>query len=500
MQPTLHIQKQSITLDENAGTLLAAIQNAGVEFSAPCGGGGTCKKCRVLVRDASETRYVLACQTNAADVTEVYVDNAKPMVVADDGIDLPFSCEEGQSGYGFAIDVGTTTLACHLYDLSTGTKLSTAGRSNPQASFGADVLARINASIDGKLDAMAMLLGTALESMMSACCKDEGVSPESIERVTLAGNTVMEHIACGLDPSPIGVAPFTPRSFFGDERRIPGFSKPALFTPVISGYVGGDITADILVTQMAKGEKLTLMIDLGTNGEMALGSSARVLTCATAAGPVFEGANIACGMPARPGAIAACSFKDGELHLTTIQDEAPCGICGTGLISAIAMCLDEGIVDETGYMLDADEAEGPLAALLQETDDGMRLNLADGVYLTQSDVRNVQLAKAAICAGARTLFEEYGICAEDVDALLIAGGFGQFLDIEAAARIALIPPELASRAHAIGNGAVQGAASMLISAQARKEAASIATTCDYIELSCSQRFNALYIEEMSFPE
>ena len=479
---------------------LDVLQEHGYPITATCGGVGKCRKCQVMIRDTQGVRHALACTTPVTDGMLIVLEEARAMDVVDSGIAAQFTLDEGMWGYGIAIDIGTTTLAAHLHDLATGARVASASRANPQIAFGADVISRISASVDGKLDKMYDAIISALDEMADLLVEQAGIERSDIARCTIAGNTVMQHIACALPPDTIGVNPFTPLSLFGDMHDL-GPLGSCYLTPCIAGYVGGDITAGMLARELDDG-RTRLFLDLGTNGEMALSHDGRIICCATAAGPVFEGANVRFGMPAGPGAINQIEFENGELKVGILGDEAPIGICGTGIIDIIALLVELGLVDETGYLLGADEADGPLADRLGTEDDGHVFYLTDdhSVFITQNDVRSLQLAKAAVCAGIETMMDTYQVTCDQIESLEIAGGFGRFLDLAAAARVGLFPAELVDRASSVGNTSAEGATALLLSSEARTRAESIVHDCDYLELSTSAAFNGFYIEQMEFEE
>ncbi|NTU90235.1 MAG: ATP-binding protein, partial [Actinobacteria bacterium] len=402
--------------------------------------------------------------------------------------------------YGVAIDVGTTTIVCHLHELTTGKRLASASRANPQVVFGGDVISRITASIEGKLDDMREILLSTLNELFDELVAEEKIERSSVQRVALAGNTVMQHIAAGLAPDTIGYAPFTTLSLFGNEVDIEPISPNAYFVPAISGYVGGDITAGLLSGGLYAAPRVLGFIDIGTNGEMAVGCADKILCCATAAGPAFEGAGIEFGMPAAAGGISKVAYEDGNLKIETIADSLPIGICGSGLIDALACMLRMGVVDSTGFLLGSEDVPEEVSRFVGNEAGANVFYLTDdrSVYITQKDIRNLQLAKAAIYAGLITLIDEYGVALEDLDGIQIAGGFGSHIDPESAARIGLIPPELLDSSVAIGNAAGEGASAALISKAAREELAEIAEKCTYIELSLHRGFNTYYIDAMSF--
>ena len=326
--------------------------------------------------------------------------------------------------------------------------------------------------------------------------------------MAIAANTTMLHLLTGLSPDGIGQAPFTTESLFGDcwEAAALGlpFEGQVYLLPAVSGYVGGDITADLLAVGMHKEEKPVLLIDVGTNGEMALGCTGHFTCCSTAAGPAFEGAQIHCGMTAAPGAISSVEYRDGQVVCSVIGGGEAVGLCGSGLIDAMAVMLTVGAVDETGrmYDIDEDEDEIPETALpyLFLLGGSPAFRLSEQVCVTQADVRKLQLGKGAIAAGVKILMDSYGAKFEDIGSLLLAGGFGSFIRPESAARIGLIPAELLSVTRAVGNTAARGAQMALVSQAARETLSQLQRDMKYYELSGLPAFNDAYMEAMMFPE
>lgn len=481
-------------------TLLEILREAGYEVSAPCGGNGTCGKCTVYIGGEAH----LACQTEAADGMVVELPHTAELEVAL-GSDAVFACDSGLSGYGVAVDIGTTTVACHLVNLENGKTVAVAGEGNAQRSYGADVISRIQVSVEGRLGEMAEVIRKQLGEMMEALCREAKVSPAEVRFMTVAANTTMCHILAGLKPDTIGVAPFTPLSLFGDEYDAKTWGLPfdgrVYLAPSVSGYVGGDITADLLAVDMDKASKPVLLIDVGTNGEMALGCGDKFVCCSTAAGPAFEGAQIRFGMTAAEGAISSVEYHDGALECKVIGGVEAKGICGSGLIDAIAVMLEVGALDETGRVLDIDEDDDiPAEALpfLTLLDEEPAFRLTEQVYVTQSDVRKVQLGKGAIAAGIQVLIDTSDVNYDDIGALLLAGGFGSFIRPASAARIGLIPAELLDVTKAVGNTAAVGAKMALVSAEARERLDKLQKAMDYQELSGLAAFNTAYMEKMMF--
>jgi len=469
-------------------TLLENIRGAGEHIDAPCGGNGTCRRCTVIVsglcRDKSgnerlyENEEALSCALYPAGELRVSVSKPVGSKVLADEVDI---IPEGK-GLGLAVDIGTTTVAAYLYELESGKCIAKQGEMNRQRAYGSDVISRIrHASTEKGLDELCSLIRSQIVDMAKAMCPDIS----RISYVSIAANTVMQHLFAGLSPESIGVAPFTPLSLFGDEHPatdfLPGFSADAKLyqCPAVAGYVGGDITAGLMSSGVSESEKSVLFIDIGTNGEMGIGSRDGFLCCATAAGPAFEGAETECGSPARAGAI---DTVNDDLSFHVIGECEAESICGSGIIDAVAALLCNGLVDETGRMEDAE-----------------RYHFSDKAYISGQDIRKIQLAKAAIRAGIETLLARSGKDYEDIESVLIAGGFGAYMKVKSACAIGLLPPALMDKTRHVGNSAGKGAA-MALTAKGREVLAEISKKCTYEELSSSALFNDKYIEAMMFEE
>ncbi|MBR2717483.1 MAG: DUF4445 domain-containing protein [Oscillospiraceae bacterium] len=495
-------------------SLLAALQSAGIDrVPAPCGGKGRCRKCAVTVSGPvrsletgethlAEEETLLSCRYAPGGDCVVTLSGESVLQVVQGGERIA----PGGEGLGLAVDIGTTTVAVRLYDLRSGEALASAGERNAQRSFGADVISRITACGEGRLPDLRDRIREQITLLARELCRRAGRDPEEIRKVTIAGNTVMEHLFEGLDPTGIGVAPFTPESLFGDHRLahevLPELRRDAdvYLCPCVSGYVGGDITAGLAATDGDRTEGLRLYVDIGTNGEMALGNGEGYLTCATAAGPAFEGAEIACGMDGAPGAIDRAWAEDGTLHVHVIGDGPARGLCGSGLIDVIAALLALGVIDETGRLAGREELPAALGERVFTLPDGHgAFLLQDGVYLAARDVRQVQLAKAAIRAGAETLLARLDKTAADITELVIAGGFGSFMDKSSALAIGLLPSVDPDRIRHGGNAAAAGAAEALTAAGEARLAA-LTEKCAYLELSEARDFMDRYVECMMFEE
>ncbi len=499
---------------EPGQTILDILRGAGFVPDAPCGGRGTCGRCRVRISGAvsaptdAEGAAVreglrLACQCRAEGDCTVTLSSAGADEICTDGAGRAFPLTR-RAGLGAAVDIGTTTVVLYLYDLETGARLALAGGPNAQKPYGADVISRVSwcDEHENGLNELAAAIRGQLRALLAQTLAEAGRAEAELAELCVAGNTVMLHLLCGLDPHSIAVAPFTPRSLFGEA--IPGGTiglpdVPVLLCPCVAGYVGGDITAGLLASGAAADAGPCLFLDVGTNGEMALCRGGRVVTCATAAGPAFEGAEISCGIPARAGAIDRVWLENGRVKISVLGGGEAAGVCGSGLLDALAVMLDLGAVDETGRLLPPDET--PEAAREYVFDDGgAHFRLAPGVSVSAADVRALQLAKAAVAAGIETLLARMDAAPEDLTALYLAGGFGNYLRPESAARIGLFPACLASRTVPCGNSAGAGASAALCSDAARAELADIAARAEYLELSGRADFSEAYIDAMEFPE
>ena len=484
-------------------TLLETLRRGGVQLSAPCGGGGKCGKCRVELQQDGRRESVLACQYRAEGDCTVYVPALTGGSICTEGQERTPSFTPGRSGLGAAVDIGTTTVAVRLYDLADGSLLGTDSAWNAQAAFGADVISRCQYVMEHE-DGLALLRESIREQAFSlagglicAAGREEG----ELSELYIAGNTVMEHIFMGLSPAGLAVAPFRAESLFtgGEAKQIRGVKTWA--APCAASYVGGDIMAGLLSTGLWQKPGVSLFLDVGTNGEMALGGREGFVCCAVASGPAFEGAGISCGMASTPGAFAnVCWAADGP-ELTVIGGGEAKGLCGSGLIKLLSLLLEKGLVDETGWLLPPEEAPAGYEKWLSEDENGNGcFHLSSAVFLSAADVRQLQLAKAAVAAGIQVLLEEAGLTAGEIDRVYLAGGFGTHLDPAAAAAIGMLPEELAGKTVSVGNSALAGAAMALLDGQSRAAMDEIQSKCKYIELSGDSRFNRAFPQYMMFCE
>ena len=421
--------------------------------------------------------------------------------------------------YGIAYDLGTTTVVATLLDLNTGTPVAVKSMLNKQQPFGADVITRISATMLDP-DALAKLSGLAQETLnqlTQEVCVEADVNPHHVYELAIAGNATMTQLLLGIDPEPLGVAPFIMASADYpniDVKEIGIAVHPlakAVILPSLGAYVGGDIIAGALASGMDRDKRLRLFIDVGTNCEIVLGDGDKILATAAPAGPAFEAASIKCGVRAASGAIETIKVVDGELEIETIDDAPAVGICGSGLVDACASLVQVGLLDHSGKFV-TDEAAltiSPKLASRLVTREGERVfvltwskevgDLSDCVFLTQRDVRELQFAKAAIATGWALLLEEFGVQESEIQQVLLAGSFGSYLSPSSAIKIGLVPKLSVMRIMSAGNVAGEGAKMVLLSAQERHGAQALLEEIDYIELSDRADFNDKFVERLAFP-
>lgn len=492
------MKKITITVNDKKNSLLTQLRGEGHILAACCGGRGTCGKCRVrflygapeandeekglLSPEALKDGWRLACQTYVKGIFELEIEDCPEddIAAADSfqgGEGVNIIEIEGQRTCVLAVDLGTTTIAASLIDITHQDTLRTLTSINHQRAFGADVLSRIDAANRGE--------GPKLQEIVlkdiSALCGRLGIGDDVEELsipVFISGNTTMEHLLQGLSCKTLGIFPFTPVDISLHQY------KNMTILPGISTYVGADIVSGIVACGIDQKKEISILVDLGTNGEMIIGNKDRILAASTAAGPAFEGGNISCGVAGVPGAIDTVVIEDGKTQITTIGRAAPVGICGTGALETVYELVKEEIVDETGRLDEDYFKEG--------------FPLAPGITFTAKDIRELQLAKSAIRCGIEILLISYGIRYDQVDRLYLAGGFGQKINCEKAVGIGMIPEELKDRITAVGNSSLEGANMLAKDPSLEKRFLRIAGISEEVTLSNHELFNDLYMEHMFF--
>ncbi|MFC1714926.1 ASKHA domain-containing protein [Candidatus Poribacteria bacterium] len=597
---------KTVTVEEGV-TIARAAAAAEISINSPCGGEGTCGKCRVVVNARNvdppnelekkalseedlSAGYRLACQTLVTDdmtvkvpedsriaeskilsegmeqevelhpnIIKTYVELSEqtlenqiadltnlgsalgkealkaeldvlrklPNVIRDskfkatlvlDGdklIDIEPGDTTGRK-YGLAVDIGTTTVVCTVVDLNAGSDMGVASALNTQAVHGADVISRINYSVEDEngLQELHDRVVQIINEIAESACTDAGVNPDNVYEVTIVGNTTMTHLFLKIPVRNLALLPYVgvvsdPVEVTASQLGLNVNPDACVYVlPNIAGFVGADTVGVILASALHESDSIKLAIDIGTNGEVALGSRERLLTCSCAAGPALEGAMITHGMRAAPGAIERVKL-DGQPICDTIEGEPPIGICGSGLIDLVSEMLRLGIVDYTGRMLGADdlgsEVPSGLKEYLSKNDEyGPHLVLSNSdereVVITQKDIRQVQLAKGAIMAGVKILMNTLGVQLDDISEVLMAGAFGNYIQKESAIRMGLIPDFPLEKVKFIGNAAASGAKMALMSREARKTAEKISKNTEYTELAVDMNFQNEFIDAMMFPE
>jgi uncharacterized 2Fe-2S/4Fe-4S cluster protein (DUF4445 family) len=440
------------------------------------------------------------------------------VIVDDELIDVQPGDTTGRL-HGIAFDLGTTTVVATLLDLTTGTPLAVASALNKQQPFGADVISRISATMldQAALPRLSQLARETLAELTAEVCAEAGTDPADVAEVALAGNATMTHLVLGIDPEPIGVAPFimAARQFpvvGAADIDLPVHARARVFPfPAFGAYAGGDITAGLLAAGMNRDARTRLFIDVGTNCEIVLGNRDWLLATAAPAGPAFEGAAIRCGMRAADGAIEVVSFAADGLSLQVIGDAEPAGLCGSGLVDAVAGLIRVGLLDRSGRFVPDEDAAviapglaSRLGLLGQERVFvlhwlGEPGDVARSLYLSQRDVRELQFAKAAIATGWRVLLDEAGLDPADVQQVLLAGSFGSYLSPASAISIGLVPRLPVLRIVSAGNVAGEGAKMALLSVRERAAAQGLLEEVRYVELSDRAGFNDAFVDQLQFP-
>lgn len=468
--------------------LQEVLEQAGLYSPHPCGGNGICGKCTVKLSgsisapNASELSFGtrLSCQAQLQGDATVWLNSSGSIEQIESGMFhniLPVFPASGH--WGVAVDIGTTTIALKVCNLKNGAILTTQTCLNPQITIAADVMGRINAAINGKLALLQEQVQSSLHQLLKQACKYTQIQIQDLDALVITGNTTMLYLLTGRDPEELSHAPFLAGCLFGFETEI--LNIPTYLPPCMNSFVGADITCAVLASGMTNKKEISLLCDIGTNGELALWKDETLYVTSTAAGPAFEGAGISCGCGSVLGAIDRVWIQDNHICTHTIGEVPATGLCGSGLVDAIATLLHLEQIDSTGA------TTGDLA-------------LSSGVHLIPKDIRTVQLAKAAIAAGIQTLLESANVSIDQVSTLYIAGGFGSHLNVENAAAIGLIPSPLKDRVQVIGNGALTGALMLLLNRHQISNCISLAVRSKHISLGGNSKFNANYIDQMFFAD
>jgi len=540
------------------GTLLLhAARQAGIFIESPCNKEGTCGKCKVLLHrddlagvrhekgfhsvttEDQQAGYVLSCQVFINEDVRVEIpDTRQPllkiiadgkcrMVKLDPVIKKKFDPEsdtttvtagehilQTETGdttatiYGLAIDIGTTTLVVSLIDLKTGEALRSNVALNPQALHAQDVLSRIKiGSTDEGLSLLHKELLQELNRMIGELAASVTINRSTIYEAVLSGNTTMLTLTAGTSPSSLGKYPYrvelnTAFSYASADLGLHIAEKGSIwFPPVASAYVGADITAGIMAADLSRLKGVTLFVDIGTNGEMVLAENGKITATSSAAGPAFEGMNISSGMRAVAGAIEKVSICNGAVASQTISGSRPLGLCGSGLIDAVAELTREEIIDRNGrFVKPGSELFTFWQSNLEVENGRTQFRLAENVTLTQQDIRQVQLAKAAIRAGIDMMLQTCSINPDDVNRVFIAGSFGAHLKVSSLITLGLLPEIFFDRVEFVGNTSQSGSAALLLNRELRSDAAKMVAGMVVLELSREAAFEKIFLKALALPQ
>ena len=507
-------------------TLIEAAGQAGIILNTVCGGKGICRKCLVNIEPGAE--QVLGCQYHIQkDLTVTIPPGSRffEQKILEHGIDIQtlvrptVYLQQGDKGapiFGLAVDIGTTTVVAKLINMADARCLATQSALNPQIRYGDDCLSRIAyAETDEKLTELQKLIIDCINELTAKLCKQASISAADIYEICVVGNTTMNHIFLRFPVTSLGRAPYN--AFSTEAKDVPADqlalqSNPDanVHTPAnIAGFVGSDTTAVALATDINSAEEVTLLVDIGTNGEIVLGTKDKLYAASCAAGPAFEGARISCGSRATAGAIETVVINNNDVDLDVIGSCRPRSICGSGLIDAVAVLLNLGIIDQTGRFVDRQKLRNNLSptvlSRLSEQDGQPAFVLAHdtdtnepNVILTQKDIRQIQLAKAAIRAGIKLLQKKLGLEDSDIKHIFLAGAFGNYIRVESALRIGLLPDVPSECIYFVGNAAASGAQMILLSRQWRQNAIKLARKIEYVEIAHEKDFTTVYADCMTF--
>lgn len=496
----------------NGANLLKTLLKEGFFVDNPCNGNGTCGKCKVKLLSGSHPGICLSCLEEVTEDIEVeLLGSEKEGKVLTTGY-IPEFEKDFRDGYGVAVDIGTTTAALDLVRLSDGEVLGCGSMLNAQKKFGQDVLTRITYEYEHPETGIEELQKAIVDSLnveIRQLCEKIGIQEKEIREIDIAANCTMMHMLLGVDARSIGRAPYQPvftkaQILRASEIGLAGGENTILYClPSVSAYIGADIVAGARVCGLHEEKDRVLFIDIGTNGEIVLASEGHLLSCSCAAGPALEGMNISCGMRASDGAVEDVRITEKGVVLTTIGNTNPEGLCGSGILAAVKELLSHRIVKKTGVFVkkDALPAEDYRYSMIRLNGTKREFVLDDkrNLYITQGDVRQVQLAKGAILSGFTALLKKAGIEMKDLKKVLIAGQFGAHLPAEFLTGVGILPKEVEDRLEYVGNSSKTGAYMTLMSETMKREMEKLADTIEYMELAETEQYERIFTESMIFP-
>ena len=498
---------------------------------SPCGGEGNCGKCRVMVLEgectppAAEERVWLntaeleqgirlACHCQIRGTIRLrFPHKAAPQILIKTRPEISNLPGKGEvkTGYGMAADIGTTTVVGSIYNLGNGKEMHISSGLNPQSAFGMDVMSRINyASHHEGTKRLQRCILNCLDQITIDNCTGSGIEAADIKEIVITGNTVMLHLLAGVDPSAMGRFPYKPEFITAINKSAVdlGLTVPVhanvLLMPSASAFIGADIVAGIVATGLEQGPDNVFLLDLGTNGEMVLFSNNRLWACSVAIGPALEGMNIECGMRAGAGAVDQVWIEDEKLCMHVIGEGQARGLCGSGLIETVGVLLHAGIAAVNGRISCNNNSFPDWAERIIDTERGRRFwlippcNQNKGLYISQNDVRQLQLAKGAVCAGIKLLLDAAGIKAQQVQEIKLAGALGNYLNSDGLIELGFFPREWRGKIRPVGNSALQGAIMALKSTTVRNQAEEISHKIKSLDLTSGSEFQNIFVRSMSF--
>ena len=529
-------------------SLLSALTRGGIAVDGPCGGAGTCGKCKVAVLSSSASSPPVPGNERAllsdGELAGPWRLACRTIPAGDLTVGLPGADCQGESRFhenrshdekenapgkrvffgpapkigadcGLAVDIGTTVVDMDLVDLETGTVLAERSALNPQMRFGMDVLSRISCAMarPGSVGEMQRAISGLLDTMAEDLCRDVGKALSSVRFAAVAANCVMLHLFLGVNPAPLGAFPFTPvfvqgRGLSAAEAGLRAVAADAEIycLPSASAFIGADIVAGVHVSDLRRQKGSVLFIDIGTNGEVVLSLDGKLVSCSCAAGPALEGMNIRCGMRAAPGAVEDVFIDDaaGTARLKVVGGAPPIGICGSGILAAIREMLHSGLLRPDGSLTEKGELPPErrnLAALYAAEDERSAgaVRLAEKIVVTQKDIRQVQLAKGALLSGVLALLNHAGLKTRDLGRVLVAGRFGEHLPAESLTKCGILPAGIDGKIEYLGNSSKGGARAALMSRRARGEMETLAREIEYLDLGSAPEYGELFMRCLEFP-
>ena len=494
-------------------TLMEALMNKSIFLRSDCGGKGVCKKCQVkIVAENGDIEVKKACQVIISEDISIEIPASSMLsshIITKAGVSLPKSFKDrfktihGKDAYGIAVDLGTTTIAVYFCNIRKGKVLSSLAVKNPQALYGDDVMSRISAigQEEKNLGQLQKLVVKAIEWGVKELSVSLDLKKEMISQMVIVGNPTMIHIFAGVDPKSIGVSPYQPafheaKNIQSDDLgfKLKNFSIQLL--PQVSGFIGGDILSATLAVDLENQPEGTLLVDLGTNGELMLKGKDQLFATSCATGPAFEGATLSCGMQAIPGAINTVQINSKEnlseytlINPSNSSELKPSGICGTGVISAVTQFCQKKIISSGGAFQNG--MKQYIIAPASASQDG------SAIFISQKDIRSVQLGKAALITGIEFLLKEAGL--DTPEKIIIAGAFGSFLDKKDMMSLGMIPTMDSGRVEVAGNSAGAGAIMALCDTAFLDKAIQIANKVVVVDLACNQDFQDVFVKQLSFP-